>query len=72
MDYQECVWKNRIIVVTTSYTKSNKKHEFVSGYVGMIGRVIKTAKNGMLLIKFSNLHASKNLRAIPASCVADY
>lgn len=77
MDYQETIWKDKIVWVVSMMTKNKVIHRYLRQYVGRGGFVLGSAKNGMLLIEFSFRDMKsgkkvKQMRCIPASCVIEY
>lgn len=68
MTYQETVWQGRLVWITGLRSKNGKLHRYVANFVGLGGLVTKEAKNGMLLVLFSN----NTTRAIPAGCLTTY
>lgn len=77
MTFQEVLWQNTYVVVTGLLSKSGKYHRYVKPFVGRGGWVSREAKNGMLLVGFSQLVYNKDgklvakleKRAIPAGCL---
>ena len=67
MTYQETIWKNKYVWVTGIVARSGKAHRYVARYVGRGGMVVRSAKNGMLIVRFST-----HERAIPAGCLSIY
>ncbi len=67
MTYQEALWQGKYVWIVSLMSKSGKMHRYVRRYVGRGGLVLGEAKNGMLLIQFTN-----HTRCIPAGCVVDY
>lgn len=68
MTYQECIWKDKSVLVVSLLSKSRKVHMYVRKFVGKTGVVVGESKNGMLLIRFKGNHKTR-YRAIPAGCV---
>ncbi len=68
MTYQEVLWAGKIVWVVSLLSKSGKIHRYLRKYVGKHGIVRGEAKNGTLLIEFSD----RRTRAVPAGCVADF
>lgn len=68
MTYQETVWQGRLVWITGLRSKNGKLHRYVAEFVGLGGLVTKEAKNGMLLVLFSN----GTTIAIPAGCLTAY
>lgn len=64
MDKQEVDWMGRPVWITGIVSKSGKLHTYVKRYVGRIGCVEGTAKNGMVLVRMGSIR-----RAIPAGCL---
>jgi hypothetical protein len=77
MDYQECLWKGKIVWVVSIMSKNKVIHRYLKKYVGHGGFVLGTAKNNMLLIEFAHRDFQtgrkiRQTRCIPASCVVEY
>jgi hypothetical protein len=72
MTHQEVLWQGRCVIVASLCSKSGKLHRYVKRYIGLEGFVLGQAKNGMLLIQFSDKFGEREfIRAIPAGCVVD-
>ena len=76
MTYQETIWKDKIVMVTSIISSSGKMHRYLCKYVGRSGFVIGEAKNNMLLIEFAGRNRARQRifehRSIPAGCVTLY
>jgi hypothetical protein len=80
MDYQECLWKGKLVWVVSIMSKNKVIHRYLQKYVGRAGFVLGTAKNNMLLIEFTHrdfkdfqvVRKPRQIRCIPASCVVEY
>ena len=66
LTYQELIYKDKVVFVSSIKSKSGKAHAYVSRYLGLRGIVQRESKGGMLLVKFGRQH----YRAIPAGCVS--
>lgn len=75
MDYQECVWKDKTVQVYSIISKNMVIHADLHALFDRVGRVVRTAKNGMLLVAFHHKNrrgsASVITRSIPASCLIE-
>lgn len=69
MTYQETIWKDKRVMVVSVLSKSGKVHKFVKKYVLSTGKVVREAKNNMLVIQFKNTFGQSHYRAIPAGCL---
>lgn len=76
MDYQECIWKGKIVWVVSIMSKNMVIHRYLKNYIGKGGYVIGTAKNNMLLVEFDRRGRLgvkyRHHRCIPSSCVVEY
>lgn len=75
MTYQETIWQGRLVWIAGIRSNNGKLHRYVANFVGLGGLVTKEAKNGMLLVLFSNntTRALRTLvRAISAGCLTAY
>ena len=75
MDYQECVWKDKTVQVYSIISKNVVIHADLHVLFDRVGIVVRTAKNGMLLVAFHHKNrrgsASVIARSIPASCLIE-
>ncbi len=67
MTAQETLWAGKKVLVVSMVSKSGKVHYYLRKYVGMHGRFVREAKNGMLLIRFASKKGNID-RSIPAGC----
>lgn len=75
MDYQECIWKDKTAQVYSIISKNMVIHTDLHVLFERVGTVVRTAKNGMLLVAFHHKNrrgsASVIVRSIPASCLIE-
>ena len=75
MDYQECVWKDKTVQVYSIISKNMVIHADLHVLFERVGAVVRTAKNGMLLVAFHHKNrrgsTSVIVRSIPASCLIE-
>ena len=75
MDYQECIWQNKTVQVYSIISKNMVIHADLHALFDRVGIVVRTAKNGMLLVAFHHKNrrgsASVIARSIPASCLIE-
>jgi len=75
MDYQECIWQNKTVQVYSIISKNMVIHVHIHTLYDQIGTVIRTAKNGMLLVAFhyKNRRGVRTViaKSIPASCLIE-
>ena len=69
MTYLECIWKDKIVIVTGILSNRGIIHPYVRRYVGRSGTVIGESKNNQLLIKFQ-INGRLSTRSIPPGCVS--
>jgi hypothetical protein len=79
MDYLTCKFVNRKVTVVSTSSNRGITHDFVTKYINRVGTVMGSAKNGMLLIKFTagfhvdmrgkKRHMPTHSRAFPVGCV---
>ncbi len=69
MTYLECIWKDKIVIVTGILSNRGIIHPYVRQFVGRSGVVVGESKNNQLLIRFE-IRGRIRYRSIPPGCVS--